>query len=136
QTVVARRIRSAAATQAEAARDAGVSVVTVSRALSDPMLVAEETRDRVLESAARLGYTPNLLASWLSSRRSKTIGVIIHELDYAYFSPILSALEEKAREEGYLVIMTESLRQVALEREVVDRFRQLLVSAIVVHPSS
>jgi len=133
---LARKKLSAAVTQADVARDAGVSVVTVSRALSDPMLVAEETRDRVLESAARLGYTPNLLASWLSSRRSKTIGVIIHELDYAYFSPILSALEEKAREEGYLVIMTESLRQVALEREVVDRFRQLLVSAIVVHPSS
>lgn len=133
---MARKKLSAAVTQADVARDAGVSVVTVSRALSDPMLVAEETRDRVLESAARLGYTPNLLARWLSSRRSKTIGVIIHELDYAYFSPILSALEDKAREEGYLVIMTESLRKVALEQEAVERFRQLMVSAIVVHPSS
>jgi len=127
---------SAAVTQADVAREAGVSVVTVSRALSEPTLVAEDTRIRILEAASRLGYTPNLLARWLSSRRSKTIGVIIHELDYAYFSPIVGALEERAKKEGYLVVMSESLRQVSIEREVVERFKQLLVSAVVVHPSS
>ena len=123
-------------TLADVARAAEVSTITASRALRDMALVTEETRKRVTAAAARLGYTPNLLASWLSARRSRTIGVVIHELDYAYFSPIVGALQERARAEGYLVITAESRRLPEAEREIVDRFRQLLVSAIVVHPSS
>lgn len=133
---MSRKKQSSAVTLADVAREADVSMITASRALRDVSVVADETRRRVRAAAARLDYTPNLLARWLSERRSRTIGVVIHELDYAYFSPIVGALQARARSEGYLVITAESHRTVELEQEIIERFRQLMVSAILVHPSS
>ncbi|MCG8361539.1 MAG: LacI family DNA-binding transcriptional regulator, partial [Kiloniellales bacterium] len=63
------------ARMADVARKAGVALVTVSRAFSDPDKVSSETRARIAAAAAELGYVPNLLAGSLASSRSRIIAM-------------------------------------------------------------
>ncbi|WP_410971289.1 LacI family DNA-binding transcriptional regulator, partial [Salmonella sp. SAL04269] len=65
------------ATIRDVAREARVSVATVSRALNGTGNVAEAVRVRVLEAATRLRYTPHAAARSLSSRRTQTLGVVL-----------------------------------------------------------
>ncbi|MFB5673480.1 LacI family DNA-binding transcriptional regulator [Paenibacillus terreus] len=91
----------------EVAELAGVSEATVSRVLNGVGPIKEETRQRVLEAAERLGYTPNAMARSLARRRSGNLGVVMPYLPKArlfsahYFSEILSGIGSRAREEGY-----------------------------------
>ena len=64
----------------DVARRAGVSPITVSRALREGTVVAKTTRERVLAAAEQLGYTPNLLARGLVKNRTATVGVVIVEV--------------------------------------------------------
>ena len=62
------------------ALQAGVSTATVSRTLNNPEAVAPETRRRVLEVAARLGYRPNILGKNLVTGRSHLVGLIVPDI--------------------------------------------------------
>ena len=59
------------------ARDAGVSITTVSHALSNKRAVKKETRERILRSVEKLGYKPNAFARSLKTQKTNTIGLII-----------------------------------------------------------
>ncbi|MGV8966737.1 MAG: LacI family DNA-binding transcriptional regulator [Cellulomonas sp.] len=87
----------------DVARVAGVSHQTVSRVLNDHSKVRPETRDRVLEAIAALGYRRNIAARALVTRRSGTIGVVTTGLPYFGPTSTLIAVEEAAREAGYFV---------------------------------
>ena len=69
------------ATIRDVAREAGVSIATVSNTLNKPSVVKPETRDLVMEAVQKLGYVPNLNARSLSSRRSNLIGVLIPQTE-------------------------------------------------------
>ena len=71
----------------DVAQAAGVSPATVSRAITQPKLVAEETRERVHAAAARLGYRPDGMARALASGRTMTVGAIVPMLDSPIFAP-------------------------------------------------
>ncbi|OZB87768.1 MAG: LacI family transcriptional regulator, partial [Microbacterium sp. 14-71-5] len=70
----------------DVARVAGVSVSTVSRALSRPDDLAPETLAKVLETARMLGYRPNPAARGLTTGRTGTIGLIVPDLENPFFS--------------------------------------------------
>src|SRR5690606_27569977 len=70
----------------DVAREAGVSPITVSRALNTPSLVREETRERVNQAVARTGYVVNSIASTLRSGRSKIITVFVASLQNPHLS--------------------------------------------------
>ena len=76
----------------DVARRAGVSPITVSRALREGTVVAKATRKRVLAAAEELGYTPNLLARGLVENRTATVGVVIVEVANPFFAPMVSAV--------------------------------------------
>jgi len=87
----------------DVARDAGVSHQTVSRVLNDHPSVRPETRDRVLESIARLGYRRNSAARALVTRRTDTIGVVTPASALYGPTSTLVAFEEAARVAGWYV---------------------------------
>ncbi|RYV50073.1 LacI family DNA-binding transcriptional regulator [Pengzhenrongella frigida] len=87
----------------DVARVAGVSHQTVSRVLNAHTSVRPETRARVLEAIAELGYRRNIAARALVTRRSGTIGVVTVGLPYFGPSSTLIAVEEAARAAGYFV---------------------------------
>jgi LacI family transcriptional regulator len=123
-------------TLAAVARQAGVSIVTASRALNANPLVAKATRDRILAAQTALGYTPNLLARGLVTNRTATVGVVIPELANPFFGPMVSAIESIAAKRRFLTIVGESRREEAEERLYVDQFRQFRIGGVVVSPAT
>ncbi len=89
----------------DVARQAKVSVATVSRALNGHPNVAEDVRQRVLDVAAELRYSPHHAARSLSSRRTQTIGVVLPDLYGEFFSELMRGIDHVARERGlYLLV--------------------------------
>jgi len=89
----------------ELALELNLSVSTVSKALNDSYEISEETKRRVLETAARLNYVPNPYASSLRGRKSKNIGVVIPEVADSFFSLAINGIESVAKEKGYHVLI-------------------------------
>ena len=90
---------------AEVAARAGVSLATVSRALSQPKMLQAETLKRVHEAARELGYRPNRKASALASGRSRTVGVAVPTLNSAIFAEALQEIQRTLYEEGYQLLV-------------------------------
>ena len=90
--------RPVSVTIKDVARQANVSVATVSRALNGQPNVAEDVRKRVLAVAEQLRYSPNHAARSLSSRRTQTIGVVLPELHGEFFSELMRGIDQVARE--------------------------------------
>ncbi|HYM85954.1 MAG TPA: LacI family DNA-binding transcriptional regulator, partial [Pseudoxanthomonas sp.] len=81
----------------DVAREASVSVATVSRALNGHENVAEGVRAHVVETASRLRYQPHAAARSLSSRRTQTIGVVLPDLYGEFFSELIRGIDVVAR---------------------------------------
>ena len=94
------------ATINDVARQAQVSVSTVSNVLTGNRPVSEEKRERVLRIVEEIGYLPNRLARSLVSRSSKTIGVVASGLEFFGPSRTLVGIEQEASERGYTLILS------------------------------
>lgn len=92
----------------DVAAEAGVSPMTVSRALKTPALVQEQSRQRILEAIARLGYVPNQAASTLASARSQVIAVLVPSLTNAVFIETLSGIRDYLAGAGYQFLIGET----------------------------
>lgn len=90
----------------DVAREANVSVATVSRALNGQHNVAEAVRRRVQVVAERLRYTPHHAARSLSSRRTRTIGVVLPEVHGEFFSELMFGIDQVAREHGLHLLVS------------------------------
>lgn len=90
----------------DVARLAGVSHMTVSNCFKHPDKVIPETRLKVLEAAARLGYVPNLIAGNLVSGRSKVIAAIIPTIQNSSFADMIMGLEQELDAHGYHLIVS------------------------------
>jgi DNA-binding LacI/PurR family transcriptional regulator len=121
---------------ADVARQAGVSVMTVSRVLNDFPNVAEETRTRVEEAMSALGYRANTAARVLAGGRSHTLGVIAVETEQFGPSHLLSSIEAAARVANHALTFVMLRRFDSDEmRSTLDHLRGLQVEgAIVIAP--
>lgn len=90
---------------ADVARIAGVSLATASRALFQPLLVREGTRQRVLAASAMLGYVPHGAARALATRRSHTIGAVFPPVDNPIFASSTHALAQELAAAGYTLLL-------------------------------
>jgi LacI family transcriptional regulator len=93
------------------AREAGVSIATVSRVLNDRPDVSDETREAVLDVVRRQGFSTNRSARALSNGRTGLIGVTLPLVADAYFSPILSGAAEALYEQDMRAILCPTLHQ-------------------------
>lgn len=95
-------------TLSDVARLAGVSPITVSRALNTPDQVAPDTLARVQEAVSRTGYVPNRVAGGLASSRSRLVAVIVPTIASPMFLETVQALTDALATEGYQVMLGES----------------------------
>jgi LacI family transcriptional regulator len=102
------------------ARELGVSVSTVSRALQNHPDISEQTKMLVRECANRLHYKPNLMASNLRTSKNTTIGVVIPELNHHFFASVLDGIEQAANEAGYNILICQSSENVTREEQNVQ----------------
>lgn len=86
----------------------GVSPSTVSRALRDHPDLNPDTKKRICDMVAKLGYRPNLIAQSLSSKSTKAIGVQVPEIKRNFFASLISGIETVAYDEGYFIITCQS----------------------------
>jgi LacI family transcriptional regulator len=99
------------------AKEAGVSFSTVAKALNNDETINIETRRRIQLLAKKLNYRPNSLAKGLRSRRTKTIGVILNDLQSPFYSEIYKAIGEILDHNGYTMFLADSKYDEKLEKE-------------------
>ncbi|WP_152446868.1 LacI family DNA-binding transcriptional regulator [Janthinobacterium sp. HH01] len=93
------------------AEKAGVSVMTVSRALSGEGYVAEKTRARVLAAASELGYSPNISARMMRGSRTNVIGVLVNDLQSTVINEIIGAVSVAVRAHNMDLIIYNSIEE-------------------------
>lgn len=128
-------IESQATTMKDIAERFGVSISTVSRALSGSPRVRKDKRDAICQYAAQHNFYPNDIAKSLRlSKRQpvKVIGVIIPEFTHYYFSSVLTGIEERASERGYRIIITMSKESYAREVQLCQMFEAHQVCGVIV----
>lgn len=113
------------------ARELGVSIATVSRALRNSPEIGKEMQQRVQELARRLNYRPNPFAQSLRREAPKIIGVVVPNLVTHYYAAVLDGIENEAAKAGYSVISANSHEDVETEIRVIDNFVGLHVEGII-----
>jgi len=125
-----------AATIKEVAREAGVSVATVSRVFNEKGPVRDDTRQRIQEVATRLGYSPNAAARSLSTRKTGTIGVLLPDLYGEFFSEVIRGLDLAARRSGYHILVSSSHSDRSEVEAVLRALRGRVDGLIVMSPEA
>jgi DNA-binding LacI/PurR family transcriptional regulator len=113
-------LNPAAVTIRDVARLSNVSVATVTRALQGHPRVRPETAQRVKEAAAMLGYRPSSIARALVTGASHTLGLLIPSSGASFWGQVAAAIDERAVEEGYAVLLAQSYSDGAREQQMAE----------------
>jgi DNA-binding LacI/PurR family transcriptional regulator len=114
----------------EVAREAGVSITTVSHALSGKRPVSGATRRRIKAAARRLGYRPNQVAASMITGRTQTLGVLVPDIANPFFSGLVHAAEGAAAARGYTVVFSTAELDPVLETRAVEVLHDKRVDAL------
>ena len=114
------------------AREAGVSVTTVSRVINNKPDVSDKTKEKVLKIIDEFNYNPNSVARGLVMQKTHTIGLIIPDISNPFFPDIAKAIEDKAQKLGYSVILFNTDNHLEREKKGVDLFKSKQVDGLVV----
>lgn len=117
--------------QKSIAKQAGVSVATVSRVLNGYAGVSEKTKQKVLTLLDANAYVLNNNARNLRMAKSKTIGFLISNFSNPFFNSIYQGLEPVCREKGYSIVIGNTNESAEQEREVIDLFLSYRVAGII-----
>ena len=125
-------------TMKDIARDLGVSIATVSRALKDSPRISAVQKERIQTYAREHNFYPNIIGEALRHSKIQTmkvIGVIVPEFVHYYFMSVLSGIEEEARARGYRVMVAQSNERYDKEVAICDDFYKNKVCGIIVSPA-
>lgn len=123
------------ATIKDVARVAGVSIATVSAYLNDSARVSEKLVRRVREAIESTGYSPDGIARSLRRGRSRSIGLVVGDISNPFFTSLAKAIEARASEAGYLVILANSDESPERELKLLQLLREQRVAGILLAPS-
>lgn len=124
------------ATLQDVARAAGVGPMTVSRTINGHPYVAEETAKKVRAAIRQLKYRPNHAARVLTGQLSKAIGLIVPDLSDTFFSIVSHAVQEAAREAGYLSWLAASNGDPSIEEAQIEQMTNHPVDGILLVPAN
>lgn len=115
----------------DVAREAGVGVGTVSRAINNTGYVSPETKKKIDKAVQKLNYTPNELARNLFRNRSGIVGVIVPDLDHPFFSCLVKNIEMQLYAQGYKTMVCNAVGVSDREREYLDMLERSIVDGII-----
>lgn len=118
----------------EIAKAAGVSEATASLALNNKPRVNAETKKRVCDIAAQMGYIPSISAQNLTNKKSKLIGVIVPNISNLVYSTFVRGLEAELRKYDYKMIMATSESNIDYEEEMIKHFISFRVEGAIIYP--
>jgi LacI family transcriptional regulator len=123
------------ATIHDVARRAGVSAVTVSRALNASAPVSAAARRRIDAAIEELGFVPNALAQGLKSRSTRTIGLVVTDVTNPFFTSIARGAEDVAHAAGYAVFLCNTDEDMAKQDVYLDRLCAKRVDGLLLVPA-
>lgn len=118
------------------AAKAGVSPSSVSRVLTGRGYASKSTRQSVLKAAGELGYTPNRVAQSLRSKQTRTLGLIIADVENYFYSQIAKGVESVAKEAGYHVVLCNTNDDPSDEEYYLDLLVGQRVDGLIITPTS
>lgn len=124
------------ATIKDIARQAGVGVATVSRALNGGGYVKPETLKRVQETANKLGYVPNRQARAMVKGATHTLGILIPDMDNALFMRIVRGINDAAYPLGYTLLVMDSRGNPDWERKIFRTMQELRADGLILFATS
>ena len=113
------------------AKELGVSIATVSRALRNSPEIGKEMQEKVKDLAKRMNYRPNPFAQSLRKEAPRMIGVVVPNLVTHYYAAVLDGIEDEARKAGYSVISANTHEDSDAEVRAIDNFISLHVEGII-----
>lgn len=115
----------------DVAKEAGLTVGTVSRVINNRGYISDDTRKKVYQVMKELNYRPNEVARSLSKKQTNTIGVIVPHIDHPYFSKLISYIEEVAYNNKQKIIITNSKESKEKEIDYIEMFTSNRVDGII-----
>jgi len=122
--------------QKDVAKLAKVSTATVSAVINKNKFVSEELSKRINEAINILGYTPNLVARSLKMKQTKSIGMILVDIENPFFIKMFKRIEELANEKGYNTILCVTENDPVREKKYINVLKGKLVDNYIIIPSS
>ena len=117
------------------AKEMGVSITTISRALNNKNDISPLTKERILRVIKQRGYTPNAVARGLKIKRTETIGVVITDISDPFFAPVVKGVEKTAQQEGYHVILCDTDEDYQIEKEALRTLIEKRVDGLLITPT-
>jgi DNA-binding LacI/PurR family transcriptional regulator len=111
--------RKRAVTINDVAAAAGTSISTVSRAFHEPDMVRADTRERTLEAAAALGYTPNRAARGLITGRTANVGLVVPDVANPFFPALIKGAQARARARDHALLLVDTDEDPNTEAQVI-----------------
>jgi LacI family transcriptional regulator len=108
----------------------------VSRVINDSERVSPDTRRRVEQAIAELGYVPSRLARGLIRQKTGTLALIVPDVANPFFTLVVRGAEDVARRAGYRMILCDTRADLTIEREVIEEMLAHRVEGIVIAPVS
>ncbi|MGA8944046.1 MAG: catabolite control protein A [Thermoactinomyces sp.] len=114
----------------DVAREAGVSMATVSRVVNGNPNVKPATRKKVLNVISQLGYRPNAVARGLASKKTTTVGVVIPDISNAFYAELTRGIEDIAMMYHYNIILSNSDLQKEKELKLIETLLEKQVDGL------
>jgi LacI family transcriptional regulator, galactose operon repressor len=119
----------------DVAKAAGVSTATVSNVLNKTGKVGRQTQQLVLATVKKLNYFPDVHARHLASRDSRTLGIIVSDIENPFFPEVIKSFETRARELGYDAILSDTNYDPHRTREAAQRMMEHKVRGVAIMTS-
>lgn len=114
----------------DVAKEAKVSIATVSRVLNGIEVVNEETQKRVRDAVDKLGYRPNIIARSLKTQKTRTIGILIPDISNSLYPEIVRGIEDVANIYNYNIILCNSDLNLDKEKEYIYVLKEKMVDGL------
>lgn len=120
----------------EIAKEAGVSVATVSHVINGTKRISDETHQKIMGIIHKYNYVPNTVAKNLRQKNTKTAALIVSSFPDAYITGIVKAVGERAREHGYQLLFINTDENTEYEEESINLLTSKMVDGLILSPTS
>ncbi|MGB9976572.1 LacI family DNA-binding transcriptional regulator [Thermovenabulum sp.] len=116
----------------DVARKANVSIATVSRVLNNSSLVSAKTRERVMKAIEELNFSPNVIASALTKKSTKTLGIVVPDISNPFFAELTRGVEDACNDFGFNLIICNTDNSIDKEVTYIKLLKQKSIDGYII----
>ena len=113
------------------AKEAGVSVASISRFFNNKNLVKETTKNRILEVCQKYNYKPSKIASAITTKKTKSIAFVVPSLKEPSFVDLINGAEHEMSKNGYCMILFNTRQNIIREKDILDTLDSMIVDGVI-----